>query len=177
MHRALTIALGLGLGLSASASLVGAQEVVDSPTVTSDGDYVVATDDEGGDSDVRGEGTDIVVGDISTGNINGEVLGDPNAVYYPDLSAVPSITGQPHIPTIVGLPIGNPNAGDLIPGIDVVFSTGLVPATAPAEAAPSSDAAPAEAGPTTDTAPAEGSEMTGEPVDDEAGVPIDQPAG
>ncbi len=168
MRRAYTFVVGLGLGVATTAGLAAAQDVVENPTVTSDGAYVVATDDEGGDSDVSGEGTDIAVGDVTTGNSSGEVLGDPNAVYYPDLSAVPSISGLPHTPTIVGLPIGNPNAGDLIPGIDVVFTTDAAPVPAPAPATQPATTATT----TTEATPAADPAAAGEPVDDEAGVPI-----
>lgn len=164
MHRAFTFVVGLGIGVASSTTLVAAQEVVENPTVTSDGEYVVATDDEGGDNDVEGGGTDIVVGDVSTGNSAGEVLGDPNAVYYPDLSAVPSVSGQPHTPTIVGLPIGSQVTNNLVPELDLVFT---------AEAAPAPDPATTGAGATTEPAPV----PSGEPVDDQAGVPIDEPAG
>ncbi len=101
MRRVFTLVVGLGVGVATTTGITAAQEVVENPTVTSDGEYVVATDDEGGDNDVEGGGTDIVVGDVTTGNSNGEVLGDPNAIYYPDLSAVPSISGDPRTPTIV----------------------------------------------------------------------------
>ena len=133
MHRAFTFVVGLGIGVASSTTLVAAQEVVENPTVTSDGEYVVATDDEGGDNDVEGGGTDIVVGDVSTGNSAGEVLGDPNAVYYPDLSAVPSVSGQPHTPTIVGLPIGSQVTNDLVPELDLVFTAEAAPAPAQGE--------------------------------------------
>ncbi len=165
MRRVFTFVVGLGVGVATTTGITAAQEVVENPTVTSDGEYVVATDDEGDDNDVEGGGTDIVVGDVSTGNSNGEVLGDPNAIYYPDLSAVPSISGEPRTPTIVGLPIGNPNSGDLIPGIEVVFTTEPAPVPA-AESAPV-----AESAATSDVATA--GEPTGEPVDDEAGVPVE----
>ena len=174
MRRIATIAVGLGLGVATTTGLAAAQDLgtVENPTVTSDGDYVVATDDPGGNNNVSGEGTNIVVGDVATGNTNGGVLGDPNAIYYPDLSAVPSVTGEAHTPTIVGLPIGNPNSGDLIPGIDVVFTTELAPAPEPAPA-PVAAEATTDATTTTESVPAEGEAAAGEPVDDQAGVPVE----
>ncbi len=173
MNRVLMFGLSVGLGVAGATAVVSAQEdVLDNPTVTSDGAFVVATDDQGGENDVEGGGTDIVVGDVTTGNSAGEVLGDPNAVYYPDLSAVPSISGQPHTPSIAGLPVGNPSPGNLVPELDLgaLVASGALSAPAPTatttEAAPAPAATPAAT--TTEAAPA----PAGEPVDDQAGVPI-----
>ncbi len=173
MNRVLMFGLSVGLGVAGATAVVSAQEdVLDNPTVTSDGAFVVATDDQGGENDVEGGGTDIVVGDVTTGNSGGEVLGDPNAVYYPDLSAVPSISGQTHTPTITGLPIGNPSSGNLVPELDLGALVASGALSAPAPTATTTEAAPAPAPPpaatTTEAAPA----PAGEPVDDQAGVPI-----
>jgi hypothetical protein len=128
MRKALTLLVSLGLGISASAGIAGLASAQD--TITSDGGYVTANDDSG-DSSVEGGGTDIVYGDVSTGNTGGDVLGDPGAIYYPDLSSVPSPSGEPWSPTIVGIPVGNPGAGDMIDGIDVSidFSMSQAPAS------------------------------------------------
>lgn len=161
MRRALTIVAGLGFGVVSMSGIASAQvqDPLQNPTVTSDGATAVASDDPGAQSNVVGEGTDIVVGDLSTGGTGGEVLGDPNAIYYPDLSAVPSVGGQPHTPTIVGLPIGNPSSGDMIDGIDVVFTVEPAMTTA--------------AAPVTEAAPVQTVDPAAVPVDDEAGVPVE----
>lgn len=131
MRRTGSFALGLAVGIVVGPGLAAAQDVVlPAETVNSDGSYVVADDQS--NTNVSGEGTNVVYGDITTGNTGGEVLGDPNAIYYPDLSAVPSVTGEPHSPTIVGLPIGRAGVGDLIPGID--FSLIAAPEAAPGAA-------------------------------------------
>lgn len=74
--------------------------------VNADGSYVVANDD--GVPIVSGAGDDIVLDDINTGGGGGEVLGDPSAVYSPN---VPSPGG--------GVPV-IPGAGDgLIGGVPI----------------------------------------------------------
>ncbi len=175
MNRAVTFGLSLGLGIAGVAAVASAQEdVLDNPTVTSDGAYVVATDDQGGDNDVEGGGTDIMVGDVTTGNSAGEVLGDPNAVYYPDLSAVPSISGQTHTPTITGLPIGNPSSGNLVPELDLgaLLASGALLAPASAATTTEAVAAPAPVATPTATTTEAPPAPAGEPVDDQAGVSI-----
>jgi hypothetical protein len=135
MLRILTLFVSLGLGLTALSGIAAAQD-----TITSDGGYVRA-DDTTGDETVDGGGTNIVYGDVSTGNTGGEVLGDPSAIYYPDLSNVPSPTGRPWTPTITGIPVGHPGAGDMIPGFDISFDISMAP---PAEEPPASDDAVGE---------------------------------
>ncbi|MGI9252149.1 MAG: hypothetical protein ACR2J8_00240, partial [Thermomicrobiales bacterium] len=78
MSKTLTLSLSIGLGLSTLVGVAHAQD-----TITSDGGYVTANDENGGQS-VEGGGSDIVYGDVSTGQTGGEVLGDPSAIYYPD---------------------------------------------------------------------------------------------
>jgi len=112
MLRILTLFVSFGLGLSAFAGIASAQD-----EISSDGGYVTASDDNGGET-VEGGGNDIVYGDVSTGNTGGEVLGDPNAVYYPDLSNIPTPNGQPWTPTIVGIPVGHAGAGNMFDGFD-----------------------------------------------------------
>ncbi|MFM9105161.1 MAG: hypothetical protein ACKOWF_00490 [Chloroflexota bacterium] len=129
MRKALTLLVTIGLGALAPAGIAGAQD-----TITSDGGYVMA-DDENGGAPVEGGGVDIVYGDVSTGNTGGEVLGDPNAVYYPDLSSVPSQTGQPWSPTIVGIPVGHAGAGDMIGGFDIDVQASMAEQAAAEQAA------------------------------------------
>src|SRR3954451_20833636 len=104
MHRFLALVAAIALTLSA-CGLAVAQT---SGPVNADGSYVVASDN--GDPIASGRGDDIVYGDVNTGGAQGEVLGDPNAVYSPSL---------PDHPT-PGEPVVMPGAGDgLIGGVPV----------------------------------------------------------
>ena len=80
------------LAVSSSFGIVSAQDV----PVNADGSYVVANDDAPTNI-VSGQGDDINYGDINTGGGGGEVLGDPTAVYSPNVPApgggVPIIAG------------------------------------------------------------------------------------
>jgi hypothetical protein len=132
MRKALTLLVSFGIGLSATAGIAGLAAAQD--TITSDGGYVTA-DDDNGDSTVEGGGSDIVYGDVSTGNTGGEVLGDASAIYYPDLSDVPSPSGEPWSPTIVGIPVGHAGAGDMIDGIDVSIDMSMSTSASPSDGA------------------------------------------
>jgi len=127
VSKALIVGLAIGTGLFAGSA--AAQE---DATMTSDGSYVVA--DDNGDNRVDGGGHDIVYGDIATGGTGGEILGDPNAIYYPDLSMVPVPGGGVWSPTITGIPVGSSTAGNMLEGVDVVVDlsspTGLQEETA-----------------------------------------------
>jgi hypothetical protein len=80
-----------------------------STPVNADGSYVVANDE--GTPIVSGAGDDYVYGDINTGGAEGEVLGDPSAVYSPVLPDHPGPDG--------GL-LTMPGAGDgLIGGVPI----------------------------------------------------------
>ena len=70
--------------LSPPAALSAAQT---NEPVNADGSYVVANDN--GDSIASGRGDDIVYGDVNTGGAQGEVLGDPSAIYAPLLTIRP----------------------------------------------------------------------------------------
>jgi len=127
MLRVLTLFVAIGLGAAALGGVASAQGEV----INSNGGYVNASDDTG-DSSVDGGGETLIYGDVSTGGAGGEVLGDPTAIYYPDLSGIPTPGGGAWTPTILGIPVGNPNSGDMLNGIDVVFAP---PAPAPDAAA------------------------------------------
>jgi len=104
MHRFLALVAAIALTLSA-CGLAVAQT---SGPVNADGSYVVASDN--GDPIASGRGDDIVYGDVNTGGAQGEVLGDPNAVYSPSLPDHPA----------PGEPVMMPGAGDgLIGGVPV----------------------------------------------------------
>jgi hypothetical protein len=137
LDRALRTGLAGGLGLGLLLTGVAGVSAQTADNVSSDGAYVVADDD--GDPNVSGGGTDIVYGDVATGGTGGEVLGDPNAVYYPDLSAVPGAADR--APAIAGIPIGSATAGNMIDGIDF---EAILAAEAEAAAAEEAAAAPVE---------------------------------
>jgi hypothetical protein len=106
MTRILAMIGALLLTLSVPAGAALAQEGV---PVNADGSYVVANDD--GVPIVSGAGDDIVYGDINTGGGGGEVLGDPNAVYSPNVPSNPGPNG--------GVPV-IPGSGDgMIGGIPI----------------------------------------------------------
>ena len=106
MYRVLTTMGALLLSLAMPAAGVLAQ---DGAPVNADGSYVVANDD--GVPIVSGAGDDIIYGDINTGGGGGEVLGDPSAVYSPNVPDNPGPNGG--VPVIAG-------AGDgLIGGVPI----------------------------------------------------------
>lgn len=102
MIRYLTMAGALLIAFAATGPAAAQNGV----PVVADGSYVVANDD--GVPIVSGVGDDITYGDINTGGGGGEVLGDPSAVYSPN---VPDPNG--------GVPV-IPGAGDgLIGGVPI----------------------------------------------------------
>jgi hypothetical protein len=102
-------------GLLAFSASIGTSSAQHGVPVNADGAFVVANDDAPTNI-VSGQGDDIVYGDINTGGGGGEVLGDPNAVYSPN---VPSPGGG--IPIIAG-------AGDgMIGGIPIVMTAPAAP--------------------------------------------------
>lgn len=102
MYRFLALVGAAAFALSAG----GFAAAQTNEPVNADGSYVVANDN--GDSIASGRGDDIVYGDVNTGGAQGEVLGDPSAIYAaPDHPA----PGQPVI---------MPGAGDgLIGGVPI----------------------------------------------------------
>src|SRR5215207_1560398 len=108
MNRYLALAL-IGttvLAVSTSLSSISAQTGI---PVNANGSYVVANDD--GAPIAEGAGDNIVVDDVSTGGQQGEILGDPNAVYSPMVPDVRGLDG--------GVPV-MPGAGDgLIGGMPI----------------------------------------------------------
>lgn len=106
MARFPVIVAALVLALTAPVLSAQAQ---DTAPVNADGSYVVANDD--GVPIVSGAGDDIIYGDINTGGGGGEVLGDPSAVYSPNVPDNPGPNGG--VPVIAG-------AGDgLIGGVPI----------------------------------------------------------
>jgi hypothetical protein len=114
--------------------------------VVADGSYVVANDD--GVPIVSGVGDDIVLDDINTGGGGGEVLGDPSAVYSPNVpepgSGVPVIPGAGD-GLIGGVPI-QPLAPDAttLTTTTLATSEGTVSEYVPVAAAPSTAPAPTD---------------------------------
>ncbi len=112
MKRYLAWAAAGLLAVSTSIGVVSAQNGV---PVNADGSYVVA-DDDAPTNIVSGQGDDITYGDINTGGGGGEVLGDPTAVYSPN---VPAPGGG--VPIIAG-------AGDgMIGGVPIVATVPTAP--------------------------------------------------
>jgi hypothetical protein len=109
MKRFLALLGAAALALSMSGVPVAAQN--DTP-VNADGSYVVASDD--GVPIVSGRGKDVVYGDINTGGGGGEVLGDPSAVYSPNVPNRDTVTSIPGARDglIGGVPIPAPSAPD-----------------------------------------------------------------
>lgn len=118
-----------------ASSFLGASAQSDTP-VNADGSYVVANDD--GAPMVSGAGEDINYGDINTGGGDGQILGDPTAIYTP-------IT--PDHDTVAL----NPGAGDgLIGGMPVRPA-----ATAPDGTANTTTSLASDTGTTTENVPVE----------------------
>jgi hypothetical protein len=116
MNRYLALALigAAVLAVSTSLSSISAQTWI---PVNADGSYVVANDD--GAPIVEGGGDDCVVGEVSTGGQGGQILGDPNAVYSPNVPDVRSLDGG--VPVISG-------AGDgLIGGVPILLPVPTAP--------------------------------------------------
>jgi hypothetical protein len=109
MNRYLALALigATVLAVSTSLSSISAQTGI---PVNANGSYVVANDD--GAPIAEGAGDNIVVDDVSTGGQQGEILGDPNAVYSPMVPNARSLDG--------GVPV-MPGSGDgLIGGVPIL---------------------------------------------------------
>lgn len=79
-------------GLIAISSAIGPAAAQTNTPVNADGSYVVATDDSPA---VSGRGDDIIYGDVNTGGGGGQVLGDPNAVYSPNVPNRDTVTQIP----------------------------------------------------------------------------------
>jgi hypothetical protein len=93
MNRLLAL-IGAAALTATSCGFVAAQT---NGPVNADGSYVVANDN--GDPIASGRGDDIVYGNIDTGGVTGEVLGDPSAIYSPSMP-------------VPGEPVVIPGAGD-----------------------------------------------------------------
>jgi len=91
----------IGAGLLAISTPLAPVVAQTGEPVNADGAYVVANDD--GAPIVSGAGDDIYYGNIDTGGRTSEVLGDPSAVYSPNVPANPGPSG--------GVPV-IPGAGD-----------------------------------------------------------------
>ena len=166
MNRYLALAVmgAAVLAVSTSLSSISAQTGI---PVNADGSYVVANDE--GAPIVEGGGDDFVVGEVSTGGQGGQILGDPNAVYSPNVPDVRSLDGG--VPVISG-------AGDgLIGGVPILLPVPTAPdattlttsnlvsaegtatenipvaAAAPVDAAPVDGAAPIESAAPAESAP------------------------
>src|SRR5215213_8896680 len=109
MKRYLALLGAAVLAVSSSLGSISAQTGV---PVNADGSYVVANDD--GAPIASGAGQDIIYGDVMTGGSRGEVLGDPNAVYSPNVPDNPGPNG--------GVPM-MPGAGDgMIGGVPIMLA-------------------------------------------------------
>jgi hypothetical protein len=157
--------VSIGAALLA-VSLFGSISAQTGIPVNADGSYVVASDD--GAPIVEGAGDDFVVGDVSTGGQDGQILGDPNAVYSPNVPDTRSLDGGvPVVPgagdgLIGGVPILRPvpTAPDAttLTTSNLVSTEGTATENIPVDAAAPVDAAPpAESAPVaTDTVTAAG---------------------
>src|SRR5215211_3568723 len=151
MNRYLALALigATVLAVSTSLSSISAQTGI---PVNANGSYVVANDD--GAPIAEGAGDNIVVDDVSTGGQQGEILGDPNAVYSPMVPDVRGLDG--------GVPIMRPvpTAADATTQTtsNLASAEGTATENVPVDAgAPAESAAPADSAPVaTDTVTAAG---------------------
>ena len=102
----------LGAAAFAVATAAGPVAAQNNTPVNADGSYVVANDD--GSPIVSGRGENIVYGDINTGGGGGEVLGDPSAVYSPNVPNRDTVTSIPGARDglIGGVPVPAPSAPD-----------------------------------------------------------------
>ncbi len=156
MKRYLAWAAAGLLAMSTSFGVVSAQNGV---PVNADGSYVVA-DDDAPTNIVSGQGDDITYGNIDTGGGGGEVLGDPSAVYSPN---VPAPGGG--VPIIAG-------AGDgMIGGVPIIAT---VPAAPDATTQTSTTLATSE-GTATENVPVEASAPPAETAP--APTPVRRPPG
>ena len=151
----------IGAGLLAVSSLGSVSAQTDVP-VNADGAYVVANDD--GAPTVSGAGDDINYGNVNTGGRTSEVLGDPNAVYSPNVpdnpgpgGGVPVISGSGD-GLIGGVPM-QPAAPDTstLTTTTLASTEGTATENVPVDAVASSDSAPSGSAPSdsasTDSAP------------------------
>ena len=135
-------------GLLAISTSIGVASAQNGVPVNADGSYVVANDDAPTNI-VSGQGDDIVYGDINTGGGGGEVLGDPSAVFSPNVPApgggVPIISGSGD-GMIGGVPIA-PAAPDATTQTTTTLATSEGSATenVPVEAVALAETAPAPA--------------------------------
>jgi hypothetical protein len=157
--------LGLiGAGLLAVSTSLGSVAAQTGDAVNADGAHVVANDD--GAPIVSGAGDDIYYGNIDTGGRPAEVLGDPSAVYSPNVPDNPGPSG--------GVPV-MPGAGDgLIGGVPIrpaapdattmttttlASTDGTATENIPVDALAPTDSAPTDSAPVamdTDTVAADG---------------------
>jgi hypothetical protein len=93
MKRYLALIGAAMLAVSSSLGSISAQTGI---PVNADGAYVVASDN--GAPIASGGGEDVSYGDVSTGGARGETLGDPSAVYSPNVPDNPGPGGVPVIP-------------------------------------------------------------------------------
>ena len=165
MNRYLALAVmgAAVLAVSTSLSSISAQTGI---PVNADGSYVVANDE--GAPIVEGGGDDFVVGEVSTGGQGGQILGDPNAVYSPNVPDVRSLDGG--VPVISGagdgliggvpilLPVPTAPDATTLTTSNLVSAEGTATENIPVDAAaPVAAAAPAESAPVaTDTVTAAG---------------------
>ena len=143
----------LGAGLLAVSSSLTAVSAQTGDPVNADGAYVVANDD--GAPIVSGAGDDIYYGAVNTGGRPPELLGDPNAVYSPN---VPDNPGPGAIPVIPGAGdglIGEAPIQPAAPDATTMTTTSLASTEGTAtENVPVETMAPAESVPvTTESAP------------------------
>ena len=144
----------IGAGLLAVSTSLGSVAAQTGVPVNADGAYVVANDD--GAPIVSGAGDDISYGNINTGGRPAEVLGDPNAVYSPNVpepgGGVPVIAGAGD-GLIGGVPI-QPAAPDTTTMTTTTLAStdGTATENIPVDAVAPADSAPVA----TDTATTDG---------------------
>jgi hypothetical protein len=154
----------IGAGLLAVSTSLGPVAAQTGDAVNADGAYVVASDD--GAPTASGAGDDIYFGDVNTGGRPSEVLGDPSAVYSPNVPDNPGPGG--------GVPV-MPGAGDgLIGGVPIqpaapdsttMTTTTLANTEGTAtENIPVDDLAPADSAPA-DSAPIDSAPADSAPID------------
>lgn len=146
MKRQLTL---VAAGLMAISMAAGPAAAQTNTPVNADGSYVVANDSSPA---VSGRGDDIIYGDVNTGGGGGQVLGDPSAVYSPNVPNRDTVTQIPGAGDglIGGVPM-QPTAADgtTMTTTNLANNTGTTTENVPLETIGGESAAPAPADTTT----------------------------
>jgi hypothetical protein len=153
MKRKLTL---MAAGMLALTTAIGPASAQSNTPVNADGSYVVANDESPA---VSGRGDDIYYGDVNTGGGGGQVLGDPSAVYSPNVPNRDTVTQIPGAGDglIGGVPMQPTVADDTtMTTTNLANDTGTTTENVPLETIGGDAAAPAPTDTSTETSAPEG---------------------